>query len=324
MTTASVKKRHIDLQHKPKLGLPSYGIMLKKDFLRNKYVYLMALPVLLFYILFHLAPMYGLIIAFKDFTPIKGIMGSPWVGFKHFTTFFSSYYFTRLLRNTVLISLYSIVLGFPAPIILALLINEVKSQKFRRAVQSLTYIPHFISMVIVCALLLEFSTRAGLFNQIIEWFGFEVTSFFQNPKYFRGLYVGSSIWQEVGWGTIIYLASLSSIDPQLYEAATIDGAGRWKKLLHITLPSIFPTIIILLIMRMGALMTLGHEKIILLYNPTIYETADTISTFVYRKGLLEFGWSYSSAVGLFNSFINLFMLIAANSISRKVNNTSLW
>ena len=298
--------------------------MLKKDFLRNRYVYLMALPVILFYILFHFVPMYGLIISFKDYTPSKGILGSNWVGFKHFISFFNSYYFFRLLRNTILISLYSLIMGFPAPIILALLINELKSKFLKRTVQSLTYIPHFISLVVVCGLLLEFSARTGLFNQIISLIGIQPIAFFQDPKYFRSVYVFSGIWQEIGWGTIIYLATLSSIDPQLYEAATIDGANRWRKLLHITVPSILPTIIILLIMKMGTLMTVGHEKIILLYNPSIYETADTIATFVYRKGLLEFGWSYSTAVGLFNSIINLLLLVGANTLSRKVNKTSLW
>lgn len=314
----------IDLQNKPKLGQTGYGLMLKKDFSRNRYIYLMALPVVIFYILFHYVPMYGIIISFKRFVPAKGIMGSEWVGFKHFITFFNSYYFVRLIRNTVYISVYSLVFGFPAPIILALLINEVRSTGFKRIVQSLTYIPHFISLVVVCGLLLEFSTRTGLFNEVLGMFGVEPTTFFQEPGYFRGFYVGSGIWQDIGWGTIIYLAALSSIDPQLYEAATMDGSGRWRKLVHITIPSIFPTIIILLIMRMGRMMTLGHEKIILLYNPSIYETADVISTFVYRKGLLEFNWSYSTAVGLFNSAINLLLLVTANAISRRVNETSLW
>ena len=324
MATETVNAVRSNLYSQPKIGQAGYGLMLKKDFQRNRYIYLMALPVALFYILFHFAPMYGIIISFKRFVPAKGIIGSDWVGLTHFATFFNSYYFTRILKNTLLISVYSLILGFPAPILLALLINEVRNTSFKRVVQSLTYIPHFISLVVVCGLILEFSSRSGLFNQVTGLFGAEPVTFFQDPKYFRSFYIGSSIWQEVGWGTIIYLAALSSIDPQLYEAATMDGAGRIRKLIHITVPCIIPTIIILFIMRMGSIMTLGHEKIILLYNPSIYDTADVISTFVYRKGLLEFNWSYGTAVGLFNSLINVILLVSANTISRKVNKTSLW
>ncbi len=297
---------------------------IRKDFQKNRYVYLMALPVVVYYILFHYMPMYGVIISFKKFTPALGIGGSPWVGFKYFRDFFGAYYFWRLIRNTVLLSFNNLLWGFPAPIILALLMNELRSSRYKRAVQSLTYIPHFISVVVVCGLLLEFSQMGGLINDIVSRFGGERVAFFQDPAYFRLFYIGSGIWQEIGWGTIIYLAALSAIDTQIYEAATIDGAGRWKKMLHITLPSIVPTIIILFIMRMGQMLTVGHEKIILLYNPTIYETADVISTFVYRKGLLEFSWSYSTAVGLFNSVINFTLLVLTNRISRRLSETSLW
>ncbi len=309
---------------RPKIGQAGYGTMLRKDFLKNKYVYLMALPVVLYYILFHYMPMYGVIISFKKFTPALGVGKSPWVGFKYFHDFFNAYYFWRLIRNTLLLSINNLIWGFPAPIILALLINEVKNNGYKRVVQSLTYIPHFISVVVVCGLLLEFSQLSGLFNDITSFFGFERVAFFQEPRFFRLFYIGSGVWQEVGWGTIIYLAALSAIDPQIYEAATIDGAGRWRKMQFITLPSIVPTIMILFIMRMGTMLTVGHEKIILLYNPTIYETADVISTFVYRKGLLEFNWSYSTAVGLFNSAINFALLVVTNRISAKVSETSLW
>ncbi len=310
--------------HRPWIGRRAYGLMLRKDFARNRYIYLMAVPVLAYYALFHYLPMYGVIISFKRFVPAQGIMGSEWVGLKHFRDFFGSYYFVRLIRNTVLISLYSLFWGFPAPILLALLINELTREGFKRVVQSITYVPHFISLVVVCGLLLQFSQMSGLFNDIAVLLGGRRVAFFQDPAYFRGFYIASGIWQEMGWGSIVYLAALSAIDPQLYEAATIDGTGRWGRLVHITLPSIIPTIIILLILRMGHMMTVGHEKIILLYNSTIYETADVISTFVYRKGLLEFSWSYATAVGLFNSAINLMLLVAANTVSRRVSETSLW
>ena len=313
-----------EVVHRPKFLGAGYGSMLRKDFVRNRTVYLMAVPVVAFFLVFYYVPMFGLVISFKRFTPALGILGSPWVGLKYFEDFFQSYFAVRIIRNTILLSVLSLIWGFPAPIILALLINEVRSTPFKRSVQSLTYLPHFISLVVVCGLLLEFSQSSGLFNDVRGWFGGEPISFFQDPRFFRSFYIGSDIWQEIGWGSIIYLAALSAIDPQLYEAATIDGAGRFRQLRHITLPSIAPTIVVLLILRMGNLMTVGHEKIILLYNPTIYETADVISTFVYRKGLLEFSWSYGAAVGLFNSVINLALVVMANWISRRVNETSLW
>ncbi len=314
----------VDLAVRPRMFRAGYGTMLRKDFNRNRYLYLMALPVVAFFVIFHYVPMYGLVISFKRYSPALGINGSPWVGFKYFVDFFESYYTWRLIRNTILLSVYSLVWGFPAPIILALLINEVRSTGFKRVVQSLTYVPHFISLVVVAGLLLEFSQGSGLFNDIVQWFGGERIFFFQEPRFFRGMYIGSGIWQEVGWGTIIYLSALSAIDPQLYEAATIDGAGRFSKLWRITVPSIIPTIVVLLILRLGQLMTVGHEKIILLYNSSIYETADVISTFVYRKGLLDFSWSYATAIGMFNSIINLLLVVTANAISRRVNETSLW
>jgi len=312
------------LLHRPRFLGAGYGSMLRKDFLRNRTVYLMAAPVVAFFLVFYYAPMFGLVISFKRFTPALGILGSPWVGLKYFQDFFESYFAVRIIRNTILISVLSLVWGFPAPIILALLVNEVRTASFKRAVQSLTYLPHFISLVVVCGLLLEFSQSGGLFNDLRGLFGADPIPFFQDPRYFRGFYVASGIWQEIGWGSIIYLAALSAIDPQLYEAATIDGANRFRQLRHITLPSIAPTIVVLLILRLGQLMTVGHEKIILLYNPSIYETADVIATFVYRKGLLDFSWSYGTAVGLFNSLINLALVVMANTISRRVNDTSLW
>lgn len=302
----------------------SYGAMLMRDLVKNKYVYIMAIPMLVYYILFHYQPMYGAIIAFKNFSPGGGIMGSPWAGFTHFESFFSSVYFWRVLRNTVLINFYNLIFGFPAPIILALLLNEIRNNIFKRTVQTVSYLPHFISIMVVCGMIIDFTSSDGIINDIMAMFGGERSTLLLKPELFRPIYVSTNIWQEVGWGSIIYLAALTSIDPQLYEAAIIDGAGKWKQTWNITIPGIMPTIVILLILRIGQMMNVGFEKIILLYNPNTYETADVISSFVYRKGLLEFNYSYSAAVGLFNSIINFTLIVTANWISRKLNETSLW
>lgn len=295
-----------------------------KDFKRNWSLYLLVLPVLIFYILFHYFPMYGAIIAFKDFSPMRGIAGSPWVGFRHFESFFQSHFFGRVMRNTFWININTLLFGFPAPIIFALLLNEIRNSFFKKITQTITYLPHFISLVVVAGLIRIFTANTGIINDIIALFGGTRVTMLNRAELFVPIYVISEIWQTFGWSSIIYLAALSSIDPTLYEAAEIDGAGRWKQTLHITLPGIMPTIVILLILRMGNLFTVGFEKIILLYNPVIYETADVISTFVYRRGLLEFNWSFSTAVGLFNSALNFSMLLMANWISKKVNKTSLW
>ncbi|MDK2992481.1 MAG: putative aldouronate transport system permease protein [Clostridiales bacterium] len=298
--------------------------IIRKDLVKNRYIYIMLLPVITYYIVFHYVPLYGAQIAFKNFTPSKGIWGSPWVGFKYFEEFFNSYYFERLLRNTVLISLYDLIFGFPAPIILALLLNEIKSNIFKRTVQTVTYLPHFISLVVICGMIIDFLARDGLVNNILNRFGIESIPFMIKPEWFRTIYVASNIWQGIGWGSIIYLAALSNIDPQLYEAATIDGAGRFRQVLHVTLPGILPTVVIMLILRLGQMLNVGSEKILLLYNTSTYETADVISTFVYRKGILEASYSYSTAIGLFNSVINFALLVIANFISRKATETSLW
>lgn len=268
--------------------------------------------------------MYGAMIAFKDFSPGKGILGSSWVGLKHFNTFFRSVYFFRIIKNTLLINILNLAFGFPAPIILALLLNELKNAIFKRLVQTISYLPHFISVMVICGMIIDFTASKGIINDLIELFGGERGALLLRPELFRTIYVSTNIWQEVGWGSIIYLAALSGIDYQLYEAATIDGAGRFRQLMHITLPGIAPIIIILLILRIGQMMNVGFEKIILLYNPNTYETADVISSFVYRKGLMEFNYSYSTAVGLFNSIINFTLLLSTNWFSRSVSETSLW
>lgn len=302
----------------------SFPVRFKRDFLLNKYLYLMMVPVLAYYFIFHYAPMYGAIIAFKEYTPIKGILGSPWIGFQNFHDFFTSYYFWRILKNTVLISLYTLCFEFPAPIILAILINELANKKFQRFVQTVTYMPYFISLVVIAGMIKDFTNNGGLVNTLLTYFGTNDTAMLQKPELFRTIYVLSEIWQKIGWESIIYLAALMSIDQEQYEAAKMDGATRLKSIWHITLPGILPTISIMFILRMGNLLNVGFEKIILLYNPSTYDTADVISSFVYRKGLLEFGWSYSAAVGLFNSVINLALLITANKISKRISENSLW
>lgn len=302
----------------------NFSVRFKRDFLLNKYLYLMMVPVLAYYFIFHYAPMYGAIIAFKEYTPIKGILGSPWIGFQNFHDFFTSYYFWRILKNTVLISLYTLCFEFPAPIILAILINELANKKFQRFVQTVTYMPYFISLVVIAGMIKDFTNNGGLVNTLLTYFGANDTAMLQKPELFRTIYVLSEIWQKIGWESIIYLAALMSIDQEQYEAAKMDGATRLKSIWHITLPGILPTISIMFILRMGNLLNVGFEKIILLYNPSTYDTADVISSFVYRKGLLEFGWSYSAAVGLFNSVINLALLITANKISKRISENSLW
>ncbi|WP_397368961.1 ABC transporter permease [Paenibacillus glycanilyticus] len=287
-------------------------------------VYLMALPVLAYYIIFHYGPMYGLQIAFKDFQPSDGIWGSTWVGFKHFESFFNGIYFWRLITNTVLLNLYELLFGFPAAIILALLLNEIRKSSFKRIVQSISYLPHFISIVVVAGMMVDVLSRTGLVNQLLGSFGIQPIDFLMEEGWFRFLYVSSGVWQGVGWGSIIYLAAISGIDPTLYEAARIDGAGRWRQTLNVTLPGIMPTIIILLILQMGNMMSVGSEKVLLLYNPLTYSTADVISTYVYRKGVLEASYSFTAAVGLFNSIISFILIVAANKISKRFSETKLW
>lgn len=298
---------------------------LGKDLVQNRYLYLMFVPVLVIYILFMYIPMYGVIIAFKDFNPGLGILGSEWVGFQHFENFFSSYYFGRILRNTLIISGLSLLVNFPAPIIFALLLNEIRLKRFKKFVQSVTYFPHFLSTVIVCGLIIEFCSTHGAINQIIQIFSPDtpVRNLLAEKSLFRPIYIISGVWQNFGWDSIIYLAALSGVDSSLYEATVIDGAGRWKQTLHVSIPSILPTIVIMLILAIGGLMNVGWEKIVLLYSPTTYETADVISSFVYRRGLIENDFSFSTAVGLFNSLVNFLLIMITNRISKAVTENSL-
>lgn len=296
----------------------------KQDIRRNGVLYLLVLPVLAFYILFHYKPMYGTLIAFKDFQPRFGIMGSPWVGFDNFKAFFTNPYFMRVLKNTLVISVSNLLFTFPAPIILALLINEMRGEKFKKGVQTISYLPHFISLVVVCSMVKEFTSSDGFVTDIAVLFGMERQTMLNNQNLFVPIYILSDIWQNVGWSSIIYLAALTGIDTELYDAASIDGAGRFKKVLYVTIPGILPQIIIMLILAIGGMMNVGYEKIILLYNPATYNTADVINSYVYREGLVSRNYGYSTAVGLFNSVINCILLFASNHISKKVSDTSLW
>ncbi|HHY22695.1 MAG TPA: sugar ABC transporter permease [Clostridiaceae bacterium] len=297
---------------------------LKVDLRRNKYIYLMLLPVVAYYIIFCYQPMYGVTIAFKNYVPNKGILGSEWVGFKHFINFFESRYFLRILKNTLVLSVYSIIFSFPIPIIFALLLNELRSTKVKKTIQTITYLPHFISLVIVCGMLIDFTSSTGLFNRVSSLLGKDATLFMMEPKYYRTIYIGSGIWQNFGWGSIIYIAAIAGVDQELYEASYIDGAGRLRQVFSVTIPGILPTIIIMLILRVGSIMSIGYEKTLLLYNSLTMDVADIISTFVYRKGLLEANYSYSAAVGLFNNVINCSMLVIVNKISRTLTENSLW
>ncbi|MDQ0920831.1 sugar ABC transporter permease [Paenibacillus sp. V4I5] len=303
---------------------PTVRQTIRADLKRHWTIYLMALPVIAYYLIFHYGPMYGLQIAFKEFTPAKGIWGSPWSGFKHFESFFNGIYFWRLIKNTVLINLFELMFGFPAAIVLALLLNEIRNSIFKRFVQTISYLPHFISIVVVAGMMIDFLSRTGLINQIIGAFGIEPIDFLKESGWFRFLFVSSGIWQGVGWGSIIYLAAIATIDPSLYEAARMDGANRWKQTLHITLPGIMPTIVILFILQMGNMLTVGSEKVLLLYNPLTYETADVISTYVYRKGVLEASYSFTAAVGLFNSIISFILIVSANSFVKRISENKLW
>ena len=302
----------------------SLWTILAKDFKRHKQKYLIILPVLVFFILFHYKPMYGLIIAFKRYKPALGIWRSPWVGFDNFVRFFNDYYFFRLIRNTFTISFLSILFCFPVPILLALLLNEVKNLKFKKAVQTITYMPHFIAMVVMCGMINSFVSSNGIINDIIAFFGGKRVNLLTKKEYFYPIYIISNIWKNVGWDSIIFLAALSGIDQEQYEAARIDGAGRIQQMLYITLPGILPTISILLILKLGGILSVGYEKILLLYQPITYEVADVISTYVYRKGLIEGDYSYSTAISIFNSVVNIIFLRFANWMSKKAGQSGLY
>lgn len=297
---------------------------IKSDFQRNYMLYIMVLPVLAYYIIFRYWPMYGIQLAFKKYSPALGIVGSKWIGLQNFNSFFNSVYCWRVIRNTLLISFESLIFAFPMAIIFALLLNELRMEKMKKAIQTVSYLPHFVSLVVICGMIRDFTASDGLINDIIALFGGKRSTLLLDQNAYRPIYIISKIWQEMGWSSIIYLAALTGIDPTLYDAAVVDGAGRFKRVLHVTLPGIMPTIVIMLILAIGGIMNVGYEKTILLYNASIYETSDIISSYVYRKGFLESNYGFSAAVGLFNSVVNALLVVMANSISRKVSGSSLW
>lgn len=298
---------------------------LMRSIRRNWSLYLLITPVLIYFAVFIFWPMYGVIIAFKDFRPNLGIMGSEWVGLKHFEEFFTSLHFGRTLRNTLTLSIYSLAVNFPLPIALAIMMNDLRSRRFKRAVQTITYLPHFISMVVLCGMItLFFRNDTGLINILIQHMGGESVSFLNTPEYFKHIYVWTGVWQNLGWNTIIYMAALSGMDIQLLEAASIDGASKFQKIRHIILPYLMPTAILLLILESGYVMNVGFEKVFLLQNNLNMEMSDVISTLVYRKGITEYQFSFSAAVGLFNSAINCVILLIVNAISKRLGETSLW
>ncbi|MBR3099437.1 MAG: sugar ABC transporter permease [Clostridia bacterium] len=290
-----------------------------------KYLYLMFFPVLLYYIFMRYAPMAGLVIAFKNYNAFAGFAKSPWVGFKYFSQFFNSIYCWRLIRNTLLINLYDLVFNFPASIVLALLLNEVRQPRFKKVTQTITYMPYFISSVVLASMVVQFlSPTGGLVNNIIESMGGKRTYFMTQPESFRTIYTLMNLWKNIGWNSIIFLAAISGINGELYEACTVDGGGHLRRMWHITLPGILPTVIVLLIMRLGHMMDAGYETILLLQNNANLETSDVIGTYVYRRGILKNEYSYSTAVGIFQSVIGFVLVIASNWLSRRFSETSLW
>jgi putative aldouronate transport system permease protein len=292
---------------------------------REWQIYLMLIPTLVWFIVFLYKPMYGLQIAFKDYSIFKGVANSPWIGWEHFTYLFDNDQFIRAVSNTIKISALNLLFGFPAPIILALMFNEILHATYKRTAQTIVYLPHFISSVIIAGIVITaFSPSVGIVNTVLGWLGIEPIYFLTKPEWFRPIFVGTGIWQEAGFGSIVFLAAIAGVNPSLYESAVVDGANRWQMMWKITLPSILPTIIIMLIIRIGNIMEVSFELIILLYQPATYETADVVNTFIYRQGLQSGQYDFAAAAGLFNAVVAFVLVMAANTLSRRYSRTSLW
>ena len=292
---------------------------------RDWQLYVLLAPTIIWLLLFLYKPMYGLQIAFKDYSVFRGIEGSPWIGLVHFETLFGSEQFLRALKNTIYISLLSLLFGFPAPIIFALMFNEIYHKWFKKTAQTIVYLPHFISSVIIAGIVITaFSPSAGIVNTVIGWFGLDPIYFLTKPEWFRPIFVGTTIWQEAGFQSIVYLAAIAGVSPTLYESAVVDGASRWQMMWKITLPSIMTTIIIMLIIRIGNMLEVSFEMIILLYQPATYETADVINTYIYRQGIQGGQYDFAAAAGLFNAVVAFILVMTANALSKRYSRTSLW
>lgn len=306
---------------RPKVKRKKFGKVVAKEW----QLYVFALPAIIYLFIFNYIPMYGASIAFKDFRAVDGILGSEWVGFEYFIKFFNSFKFETVLSNTLILSFMELVISFPMPIILALMLNQVKNYKYKKFVQTVTYSPYFISMVVMVGMLFLFlSPNTGLINTVIEKFGGESIHFMAKSSMFRWIYVLSGVWQSTGYGTIIYMAALASVSPELYDSAKIDGCGKFNLIRYIDIPHLFPTMIILLILQVGRIMNIGFQKSYLMQNSLNLQTSEIISTYVYKVGLIDQQYSYSTAIGIFNSVINIILLISVNSISKKLTKTSLW
>ncbi|MFC3798468.1 ABC transporter permease [Cohnella sp. GCM10012308] len=292
---------------------------------RDRTYFLLLAPVLLYYVLFKYVPMFGIVVSFKDYNLFAGVWKSDWVGLKYYKMFFQNPDAYDIIKNTFVLGIYKVVFGFPAPIVLALLLNELRWKAYKRFVQTVSYLPHFLSAVVASGIIIMLlSPSTGWINHVIQSFGFSPVNFLQQASWFRTVYISSEIWQEIGWGSIIYLAALTAIDPQLYEAARIDGANRWKQTLHVTLPGIAPAIVILFILQIGKVLEFGFDKVYLLSNPATYETSDIIATYVYRMGIIQGNFSYATAIDLFMGLIGLVFVYSANQVSRRLGETSLW
>lgn len=303
----------------------AFGVRLLKNVKKNWILYLMVTPVVLYYIIFSYVPMYGVLLAFKDYQIKKGILGSPWVGFEHFRRFFSAYDFKRLLMNTIGLSVYGMIAGFPIPIVFALMLNYLRHHKLKKVIQMVSYAPYFISTVVICGMITIFMSQdSGIFNVIRGLFGLEPINFLAKAEYFKHIYVWSGIWQGMGWSSIIYISALAGVDYEMHEAAIVDGATKIQRMIHVDLPSIKPTILMLFILQMGGLLGVGFEKVYLLQNSLNRSAASVISTYVYEVGLINSDYGYSTAVGLFNSVISLFLVVASNQLSKKFAGESLF
>jgi len=304
---------------------PSRMVRIADHMKREWQLYAMLLPTIIWLLVFLYKPMYGLQIAFKDYSVFRGVAGSPWVGFEHFDTLFNNDQFLRALKNTIIMSLYGLLFGFPVPIFLALMFNEVLNQTFKKSAQTIVYLPHFISSVIIAGIVItSFSPSAGIVNTILGWFGVDSIYFLTKPEWFRPIFIGTGIWQEAGFQSIVYLAAIAGVSPTLYESAVVDGASRWQMMWKITIPSIMATIIIMLIIRIGNILEISFEMIILLYQPATYETADVVNTFIYRQGLQGGQYDFAAAAGLFNAIVAFVLVMTANTISKRYSRTSLW